>query len=241
MGEREWLSREDPERSGPVRNFSGLFQWSGSSAGSTRPLESSSSNSDSTGRGHGVSREEGVGLAYSVIEKHINDGKRNAEQFNNKSYNTRTPTDGLQEILERTILSQIELIPGWIDALGSAFQVGPTRKPYPPASPARSQFNGDTRQPPKPISIEVASVRPARVSINFSENGKPRPVVVLRDGLDETKPQLTGVSFDFDAASEEMTVRISVPDNQPPGVYSGVIVSRDTGEPLGTLSVRIAV
>jgi hypothetical protein len=240
MNDNERPRREDPERGGPIRNFSGLYRWSGSDAGSPTPAGSSSPNG-SSGRGPGDSQEEGVGLAYRVIEKHIIDGKRNAGQFNNKSYNTSTVTDGLQEVLERTIRSQLELIPGWIDALGSAFRVEPARMPYPPATPAKSEFNGAAKQTSRPMSIEVNSIRPVRVSINFSENGDPRPVVALRDGLDETKPQLSDVRFAFDVATGEMTVRISVPDDQPPGVYSGVIVSQVSGEPLGTLSVRIAV
>jgi hypothetical protein len=239
MSENEWLRREDPERNGPIRNFSGLYQWSAADANSNNPSKPPSPNGGSS-EGPGDSSEGGVGLAYRVIEKHINDGKRNAGQFNNKPYNTSTLTDGLQDVLERTIRSQIELIPGWIDALGSAFRIEASRMPYPPASPAKSQFNGVAKQASRPMSIEVTSIRPVRVSINFSENREPQPVVALRDGLDETKPQLSDVRFAFDAASEEMNVRISVPDNQPPGVYSGVIVSRETGEPLGTLSVRIA-
>ena len=239
MSENEWLRRDDPERYGPIRNFSGLYQWPGADANSNQPAEPPSPNGGSAG-GSENSPEEGVGLAYRVIEKHISDGKRNAGQFNNKPYNTSTMTDGLQDILERTIRSQIELIPGWIDALASALRVDPARMPYPPASSARSQFNGAAKQPSRPIAVEVSSVRPVRVSINFSEDGEPRPMVILRDGLDETKPQLSGVSFSVNAASGEMTLKISVPDNQPPALYSGVIVSRDTGEPLGTLSVRIA-
>src|SRR5271163_2533762 len=239
MSERDWLRREEPERTGPIRNFSGLYQMSGLNTGSPSPLGPSSSDGSSD-VSPGDRREESVGLAYSVIEKHISDGKRNAGQFNNKPYNTNTLTDGLQDVLERTIRSQIELLPGWIDALGSAFRIEPSRLPYPPASPAKSQFNGAAKQASRPVSIEVTSIRPVRVSINFSESGEPQPVVALRDGLDETKPQLSDVRFAFDAASGEMNVRISVPDNQPPGVYSGVIVSQGTGEPLGTLSVRIA-
>jgi hypothetical protein len=239
MSESEWLRRRDPERYGPIRNFSGLYQWPGPDANSNKPPEAPSPNGR-TGGGPPDSREEGVGLAYSVIEKHISDGRKNAGQFNNKPYNTSTLTDGLQDVLERTIRSQIELIPGWIDALGSAFRVDPARMPYPPPSPPKSQFNGAAKQASRPMSIEVTSIRPVRVSINFSENGEPQPVVVLRDALDESKPQLRGVSFAFEAATGEMNLRISVPDNQPPGVYSGVIVSRETGEPLGTLSVRIA-
>ena len=238
MSENEWLRREDPERNGPIRNFSGLYQWPGADANSNNPPKPPSPNGGSS-EGPGDSSEEGVGLAYRVIEKHISDGKKNAGQFNNKPYNTRTLTDGLQDVLERTLRSQLELIPGWIDALGSAFRVDPPRMRHPPASPARSQFNGSAKQASRPMSIEVASIRPVRVSINFSGNGEPQPAVALRDGLDETKPQLSDVSFAFDEASGEMNVRISVPDNQPPGVYSGVIVSRDAGEPLGTFSVRI--
>jgi hypothetical protein len=34
-------------------------------------------------------------------------------------------------------------------------------------------------------------------------------------------------------------VRIRVPDNQPAGVYNGVIVDKDSGEARGNLTVRI--
>jgi hypothetical protein len=237
MGDNERFHREDPERGGPVRDFSGLYQGPGSDSKSGEPP---GSPSNAAGGDQGPAPQGGVGLAYSVIEKHISDGKRSAGQFNNKPYHTSTMTDGLQETLERTIRSQVELIPLWIEALGSAVKVYSPRMPYPPGSVANAEANGVSKRASSEISIEVASLRPVRVSIHFSGSAETRPAVMLRHGIDETKPVLTDISFVFDASSGAMIVRILIPDSQPPGVYSGVIVGRETGEPLGTLSVRIA-
>jgi hypothetical protein len=53
-------------------------------------------------------------------------------------------------------------------------------------------------------------------------------------------PPLTDVAFDTDPSAEIVGVRVRVPNDLPPGIYTDVVLDRDTGEPRGTISVRIA-
>ena len=57
--------------------------------------------------------------------------------------------------------------------------------------------------------------------------------------IEPDKPRIDAVSFDGGSAEAPATVRIRVPAEQPPGVYSGLIVDQETAAPAGTLSVRI--
>lgn len=239
MSDSRRLHRNDPARNGPIRSFSGLYQWSGSDCNPAGSSRSQTANGVPP-QGQEASSDEGVGLAYRVIEKHIRDGKRNAGQFNSQPYTTRAVTDGFQEILERTLRFQAELLPLWIDAMTSAVRLDPQQRPYAPGTVRPQESNGAESRNSRAISIEIASVRPVQVSLDLRENSEPLPLVSLGlRAIDENKPPLTGISFAPERSRNAVTLRIPVPDAHPPGIYSGVIVDGNTGETRGTLSVRI--
>jgi hypothetical protein len=239
MSEGNWLRREDPERTGPIRNFSGLYQ---SSANGNSDKASDRAGSNRNEMETEKSHEEGVGLAYRVIEKHINEGKKNAEQFNSRPYNATTLTDGLQEVLERTIRSQMELLPMWINALNTAIRLDPARTGYPPGFqpfPPRAEANGTAAKTLKGITIEVASARPVQASIQLQEGVESSSLRTYGlHTLDQNKPPLMNIVF----APMDGTIKVGIliPDGQPAGLYSGVIVDSRTGEARGTLSVAVA-
>jgi len=239
MSDSKRLRREDPARSGPIRNFSGLYQWSGSDRSPADSYQSQAANGIPRHR-QDASRDEGVGLAYRVIEKHIRDGKRNAEQFNSQPYTTRAVTDGFQEILERTLRFQTELLPLWIEALSSAVRIDPAQRPHTPGTAWRQEGNSTASRNSRAISIEIASVRPVQVSLDLRENPESSALVCLGlRAVDEAKPPLNGISLTPETTRDALTLRIPIPDAHPPGIYSGVIVDGNTGETRGTLSVRI--
>jgi hypothetical protein len=68
------------------------------------------------------------------------------------------------------------------------------------------------------------------------------PSVLTVAGLhspDQSLPPITKIAF---MASDDGTciiARINVPDDQPDGVYSGVVCDDKTHAPLGTLTVRV--
>jgi hypothetical protein len=239
MSESKRLRRDDPVRTGPIRNFSGLYSSSAANGNSSHRSTSPSSEGGA-GEGQKGSRDEGVGLAYRVIEKHINDGKRNAGHFNGQPYNIRLLTDGFQELLEKTLRYQSELVPLWLEALSTAVRFDPGRAAYPQENVGRSEGKNQTNGT-KAISIEMSSSRPVQVSIDLRENSEMLPLVTLGlRAVDEHKPPLNDVTFMADGTRSAIKLKISIPDNHPPDTYSGVIVNRSTGETLGTLSVRIA-
>src|SRR5215469_13278543 len=112
MGDDKRLHRKDPERIGPLRSFTEMY----TSRPGMRPREDLAQ-----------AQAEGVSLAYRVIEKHINDGRRSAEMLNGQPYNTRAATDRLQEVIERTLRSWSELLPLWLEAITTAVTIEPPR------------------------------------------------------------------------------------------------------------------
>ena len=57
--------------------------------------------------------------------------------------------------------------------------------------------------------------------------------------MEPGKPPLTDVAFERAPHGDLVRLRIRVPDTQPVGIYAGAVVDRDTGEPCGTVSVRL--
>jgi hypothetical protein len=195
-----------------------------------------------------ASADQGIPLAYRVIEKHISDGKKHAGQLNNQPYNTRLLSDAFQVLLERAIQYSGELLPLWLEALGSAVKFDP-----PSMSPGSFQFNNlrpdrpiatGKHAPPVPsiaVSIELNSRQPVHVLVDLRHGSADLHLVCLGlHAVDSTKPPLTDITLIREPSEVPIKLRIAIPNDQPPGTYSGVIVNRNTGEPHGTLTVSIA-
>ena len=139
MNDRKRLHRGDPARITPVRNFSKLYSKSDSANGSgpAKPVP------PDTGR---VARSEnplaeGVELAYSVIEKHIAEGRRAAEGFSTQPYTTHAPGDNLQVLVERMLRFQAEMLPLWIETLSTLVKVYPSQNGHAPDPATRPHAN----------------------------------------------------------------------------------------------------
>lgn len=234
MADDKRLHRKDPERTGPIRSFTERYM----PGSDTRLQEEIVANSAARGNAAG----EGVGLAYRIIDKHINDGRQSAETLNGQPYNTRTAADRLQEVIERTLRSWSELLPLWLEAVTMAVTIEPPRMPS--TSPPVMQ-NGENRDAgggdgSSAIAIEMIATRPVTVSIDLRENSDQMPLAALGlRAVDRSKPELSEIGIEPDVAGG-IKVRICVPQSHPAGTYSGVIVNRETGESRGTLTVRVS-
>ena len=78
MGEDKRLHRKDPERTGPVRSFTDLYISRDAARARGEDLNGEQAED-------AAAREQGVGLAYRVIEQHINDGRRTAAMLNGQA------------------------------------------------------------------------------------------------------------------------------------------------------------
>jgi hypothetical protein len=239
VSERERLHRPDPVRTAPLRSFSNLYRRPDASNGRvTRDDRASAEQAGPVAGGGPLA--DGVELAYRVIERYVSEGRRTAEQFNSEPYSMRSATDGAQELLERMLRFQSEMLPMWLEAMRSMLGADTSPPSYTPGSRAKASTNGAAKEGSTAVSIELISARPVRVSLELREHSETMPLVSLGlRAVDPDRPMLTDISFVPEDNGDGRRLRIRIPDGQPPGVYSGVIVNRDTGEARGTLGVRL--
>ncbi len=241
MGDRKRLHRDDPARIAPIRNFSKLYSRSGSVNGANAAKAvQPDAPARTADRGP---LAEGVELAYNVIEKYIAEGRRTAEGFSNQPYSTRAASgnDNLQVLVERMLRFQTEMLPLWIETLATLVKVDPARNGYAPASDAWPRSNGAQNADTMPVIIEVVSLRPVQVSVELHPNSEPQSLIALGlSAVDSAKPILKDISLLPDEVAGRIKLRLRIPESQPSGTYSGVIVNRESGETRGTLSIRIA-
>jgi hypothetical protein len=231
MGEDKRLHRKDPERTGPVRSFTDLYISRDAARARGEDLNGEQAED-------AAAREQGVGLAYRVIEQHINDGRRTAAMLNGQAYNTRTATDLLQEVIERTIRYSSELLPLWLEALTSALRIEPPRMSSPPPGTTSTE-DRDRGEHSIAVALEMISSRPATVSIDLREDSQRMSLAVLGlRAVDPGKPELSDIDLEAGPAGG-LKLRICIPQSCPSGTFSGVIVNRETGESRGTLTVRV--
>jgi hypothetical protein len=226
----------------PSRNFSNLDRETNAHIGSANAGETQTASGPAADVASSKDATDGrVELAYRVIEKHLTNGQRSAEQLNSKPYGTRPTSDGLQELVDQFLRYQAEMIPLWTELLGRLASPELMGAIYPAkvdsTTPRRNvSSNGGTN-----VCLELLSTQPVEVSLDLPPNSDGRQLRVLGlHAVDSDKPGLTDITFSPAKVDGHRKLRVFVPANQPAGSYSGVIVDRDTGELRGTLTVRVS-
>jgi hypothetical protein len=229
VGKSRRIRRETPERGGPIRKFSGIF------------AEPSAINGDagSTDGFHSSARQRtgqdpiagGVRRAYQVIDEYIRQGRRAAEQFVQPGGDGAATVNNLQILFEQLVRRQTELLPLWLELVGAlASGERPTASPLGPSEQMPQRM-------PR-VAIEISSRQPAQVELDFRSDLPLAEVTV--PGLHSVEGEHSPIrQVAFDSISGVDVVRIRVPDDQPSGVYAGVIVKRDSGQVCGSVTIRI--
>jgi hypothetical protein len=90
------------------------------------------------------------------------------------------------------------------------------------------------------FTFDIESARRIEVSVDLRPRSSGLALTVhdLR-APEPDKPRLAGVTIVGLPDEERVSIRIQVPEDHPPGVYSGIILDERTSLPRGTLSVRI--
>jgi hypothetical protein len=150
-------------------------------------------------------------------------------------------TESLQEMITQGVRFYSSLAPLWAGFVNSmATSAGvlntSTTAPLAPAPIPRGAYITGAA----PISIEIASARMARVTIDLAPQASVTNLATTGlHALEPGRSPLTDIMFMIDASANRPVVRIRVPDHQPAGVYNGVVVDKHSGDPRGTLTVRI--
>jgi hypothetical protein len=107
-----------------------------------------------------------------------------------------------------------------------------------PRAPAASRpSNGDR---PVRVVVQVRSAQAAEVAIDLrpEASGKRVAVQALRSPT-PGPPRISDVALSGDGVDAPLTLRIAVPDDQPAGIYNGMVIDEDSGLPLGTVSLLV--
>lgn len=238
MNDRDRLRRADPPRTEPLRQWSSLYRGPDSWNPRDTPPRDEDDEAPKADRWNDVV-SEGVALGYRVIEEQIRQGQRVAEQIGEASYGPAAITGDVREASERMVRYSADLVALWLDfvnttigngdilrALSAAWQPGAA--PAPAAEAAA-------------MPIEICSSRPLRAHLELKPGAAGRPLAVPGlHALEADKPPLTAVTFEPAGSEGGACLRIRVPDGQAAGRYAGVVVDQQSGEPVGTLSVRLS-
>lgn len=207
--------------------------------------------SDSEGIDFAVAH--GVELGYRVIDQYLRQGQLVAEHLNSRDRdNVRArdsdtvagdPRQNLEELVERLVHLSISLIPQWSEVEGALgwsrdFVRGLLSQwiPNPPDDVANDAAHpGDNG----PIAVEVVSSRPIRVTLDLRPHcGR---LMLMGEGMRAAEAGFAALG-DVTIAGDEgerPIIRIRVADDQPAGTYTGSVAEAKSGEPCGTISVRV--
>ncbi len=252
MSDQQRLRRENPERTTPIRHWSKLYRQDDSWGAYAPHSQASPSQAAPPNGATSDAVSQGVKLGYQVIEEHIRQGQRIAQQFNSRSYNLSNVGNDVRELAERLVRDSTNLLSLWfnlmtslannVDLSKSFSQM--TSPPSPPTSngvaPQQASAAAEPTSHGTAVSIELLASSPTQVTLNLSP--KAERLFLATPGLHAMTadtPPLTDLTFIPALDNNPASLRIRVPDQHPPGLYTGVLVDRNTGLPQGTVSVRV--
>jgi len=175
--------------------------------------------------------------------------------------------DDLQQRLGVMMRTATDLATMWLDMLGPAarapwgmpsWPTGPASSASPPGTIEVRPFAmgdatphanaapapGHKDEAPRPwegsaVSVDLRSARRAEVILDLRPGADTATFRVhdLR-AADAEAPRLTGVVVEK-TADGRLRVRLAVPADHPPGLYTGVVLDEKTSLPRGTLTVHV--
>ncbi len=239
-------------RTGPVRNWDGLF---GSPRDAKPPVGGPPPEPGHRPPASSVTR--GVDLGYRVIEEYMRQGEAFARS-NGSTRGTSAPSAAdPRKLTERMVEYASDLAAAWLEFVQMTMPAPPASQTSPrpatepggfdigraaptPADPAAVRTEAYVPELPWGTSIEMASKRRVEVTLDLKPEagGALLRAHDLR-ARDPEIPRIRGISVTASAPDRRVLLRIDVPDDQPPGTYTGVIVEDASNLPRGTLAVRI--
>lgn len=254
--------RPELDRSEPIRGVGGLF-------GPPRQADGQTGAETTNGKGvsssDGVSR--GVDIGYRVIEEYMRQGQSFARTVWSPRFSQETFGADPAKLATRMYQYASDLGGAWLEYLQVTMaQVPSAPSPKPgthipgfgigsngaakpadlPTSPAQSgaeetRFTtGHERAAIPAVSVQIASKKRTEVTVDMKPGALDGSLTAfdLR-ARDAAVPRIATVSAEASKAENRVTVKIDVSDDQPVGIYTGLIVDDASNLPRGTLTVRV--
>lgn len=237
------LRRADPKRTAPVRNASYLFRGESETPAEETPPPA---------RGNGTTAwsdavAHGVDTGYRVLEEQLRQGRRMAEEIAGGRGFAAAPSErNLRDLGDRAMRYYGDLIALCMEALDTLLARGAgggrDAEAYsPPRRPADAEPGAEPGRAGALAVVEVASRRPAEVSLRLEAGaGQAALEVGMLVARETGVAPLTDVAIERVPGEGTARVRLRVPDEQPAGRYNAVVLDAESGLPRGTLSVRLA-
>ena len=210
--EAERLHRQDPARDRPIRDFSTYARAQGL-GGRPGPGDDPIS--------------QGVRLGYSVLDEQMREGQRLAERLRGRAGASGAPVD-FGALIERALNIYRD-----IGALAFAATEAVARNPGLGSRPAPAAPEPPPQAAPPGFTFDIRSSRRVSVKLDLRPGARAPRIGRLQAAFGDA-PAIESVGL------EGETLSLDIADAQPAGVYNAVVVDADSGEPLGTLTVRIA-
>ncbi|PPQ26603.1 hypothetical protein [Rhodopila globiformis] len=237
MDKPERLHRPELDRDEPRRDFMSYIRTHGLGGEKT-----AAAPEQDDGAPIEATVAHGVKLGYSVIDEQIRQGEKLAARLRQVSGKPGAmPPAELSTLIERALNIYKDMGALAVAAMETLvrsplLQPGVTRAwQASPDAAAATTTGGATN-----FRFELAANRRTQVRLDIRPQGATfMPLVHSLHAATPSAPPLTAVRFHLDPATASPVLHLDVPDGQPAGVYSGVVVDSATNEPCGTLSVRI--
>lgn len=261
---RPRVTRPEPERTTPRRGWSNIFgPGADAGSGTTPPADAAADGASDDRASDTVSRA--VELGYRVIDEYVRQGQKAAQRLSSRSWSPETALRDTQDFTARVTRHASDMVALWIDLLDSANMTGAWRTAAQPwtqgmrtgdeaasgsAVPvAATGASSPAASPPHPaapptgrtrIAVELASERPAEVTVDLrSEDTARRLVVHSLRAVEPEKPRISEVAIEPATPHAPARLRIRIPAGQPSGTYNALVIDEETSRPAGTVSVRL--
>lgn len=193
-----------------------------------------------------------VETGYKVIEEQIQQGQRVAEQLSQGNLGADMVNGNVSEIFERVLRFYSDMGALWFEMLESvvrnpaASQLFESFTGRPGAKVNGHAMNGaghPTAAAPIGLPVEIVCARPsgARAALDLHPGADLTSITIqpLSSQHNEA-PAIEGVRLIAARPGWPATVQITIPDEQPAGIYTGILLQA-SGEPAGTLCLHLPV
>lgn len=240
------LARPEPARTGPIRT--GLADPGTPPLGAdpTDPATADPANC-APGQVHTVIADA-VRIGYDVINENLRQGRAAANAHSAGQYRLEHVSDDLAQLGSRLVQLSRDLGTTWFDLVGAVLA-------DPAIQAAVTHRDPGRRAPPAPRPEPVGPQGPVPLTCVFRGNARASadPVILTQPeapslltmaALRPTEgdaPPITRISFAAATTGGPGVVAIiTVPDDQPPGTYHGIVADAATHTALGAVTVRVA-
>ena len=240
-GQRARVRRAPPARTAPLRTWPGALRKP-DSWHPDGPLATDSGTGAEGRRANDVI--DGVKLGYSVIEEHMRRAESVERQYRSKR--AKEPTSGgpdLQNTVARVFRSVADLVPLMGQIINSAGAAGFNQTVAFGSSPAAGNHTerGGFLEANSSVEIELSSPQPVKATLELRPGADRLALVttgLYAPGIE--KPVVKGIEFAKAAKGKKASLRIRVPRMSAGVICCGLLLERESGEPQGVLTVRVA-